>query len=123
MTSQQFKKGKGLEEYEKIRFYHFRDLGCYSHQFNGVTVAVIVPVKSEVCLGVATCSSDDQFNKKLGRVISQGRAEKGLFSGHIESVPLVLDTDNEDDMYNLAYDHAFTVLKQLSATKCLRAGV
>jgi hypothetical protein len=125
MFSTQYKRAANEERnvkdhYEKIRFYHFRDLNDYSNQFNGVTVAVIVPRRGEVCVGTAICSKDDQFNKKRGRVIAQGRAEKKLYQGYIESVPLVLDTDDPKDMNNLAYGEAFTAVVEAFRMKPFR---
>jgi len=44
------------------------------------TSVVILKEGDAVARGVAICSIKDNFNKKLGRSIAMGRAEKALFT-------------------------------------------
>ncbi len=45
------------------------------------TLAAVLEIKSEkevkTSVGLAICSEKDNFNKKFGRIISEGRAKKG----------------------------------------------
>lgn len=65
-------------------------LRFYSKPINGSRVTVVGEYSEGVLnLAVACCSSNDNFMKKKGRLIAEGRFNKGLF---IDSVPIKDDT-------------------------------
>jgi len=52
---------------------------CKDKQGRRFTVAAVVEdglLNAKVSLGIARCSSKDNFNKKIGRAIAEGRATK-----------------------------------------------
>jgi len=62
-------------KYDKPFFFHFRDM----QTFSAVTVCMQpeAPDSKKFRAGLACCSSIDNFSKKIGRNISEGRANLG----------------------------------------------
>ena len=64
-------------KYDKPFFFHIRN-DLLKNDKNAVTVCFVPKVVGEkiFSIGVAICNKKDTFNKKLGRLISEGRARK-----------------------------------------------
>jgi hypothetical protein len=83
-----------MEKNSRLQFWHERKWHC-DYYFDGsehttifakggITLAVLVPTLAEIeameisgeyglQLGIAKCHEDDNFNKRIGRVVSTGR--------------------------------------------------
>jgi len=55
-------------------------------RFRAVTLVVAFDAAGRPAVGEATCSAKDQFNKKLGRTIAEGRAMK-LLAAYPKQLP------------------------------------
>jgi len=62
-------------KYNKPFYFHFREDDRY---LNGITVCMkpVSEGKQVFKVGVACCTPQDNFSKKIGRSIAAGRAEK-----------------------------------------------
>lgn len=69
------------KEVVTFRFKHYRD---ENHKLFATTCSFINQDNIVVAIGVALCSSQDNFNRKIGRSISFGRCMKAYVSkrGH-----------------------------------------
>ena len=71
----------GVRLYLAKDFQNMTDKVARGKVRNGFTVCLIsenIDGKEYSALGIAQCSKKDQFNKKVGRLISYGRALKEL---------------------------------------------
>lgn len=58
---------------QKIEFMHFRPVDDFA-MFNGATVAIMpVPDTGKAMVSLSMCGPDDNFNRKLGRTVAEGR--------------------------------------------------
>ncbi len=78
-------------------FMHYRTLDQMSEiePVGGATVAIRKVSDSRIAVSIARCTSNDVFNKKIGRTVSEGRLNaylenKGRSQKHI----IVIDLDD-----------------------------
>lgn len=92
-----FKKGKNMQkihdvEFDKVFFNYPTTaietrwpVGNSGRYYQGVVICVAK--KGDKCfIGVAKCVDPDQFNKKIGREIAFGRAEKAYYNSGIRTL-------------------------------------
>lgn len=93
------------------------------------TIVVLHPSpESDVFIGVARCSQGEQFVKRIGRNIAEGRA-RACLTHHVrwarqhpsEQLPKIIDALKklEDDSFGESYDGAF----DLFYTFCVQFGI
>lgn len=91
------------------KFVHFRHLQPNEKPSpkGGVTVCYL-PHSGGTVLAASVCSPKDNFNKKIGRTISMGRAQKG------KGMTLPMRAEDREDLYEAAHAYATGLLEKMS---------
>ena len=87
----------------QTRFIHSHDKSAELSSFgkmyyrNGFTCAFIEANDTKVLIGLAFCGGNDIFNRRIGRMIAEGRMQKR---------PIILTKDASESAYSVAKEYA-----------------
>ena len=100
---------------DNIQFMHYRKYAGVWNDISsrgGATVAILPQDNGTALISVATCSSEEVFNKKVGRAVSSGRIQAYLngrttLEGQVKLISVT-------DLTNLKEEVAVAVVDYMS---------
>lgn len=104
-----------------MKFRHFRNIaydvnqGFFYHNLGGITMVSEQIGENTFQIGVSICNREDNFCKKLGRILAVRRLEKNPITVTREEMEEILGEDNAFAFY-LAAEHLLNE-KGLTASK------